>query len=281
MGIGKYFLASRLAGVIPTTVRVSTCLTRHPMQSSPAAGTSWRFVVKEVLESRPPGMLETQPCPSCGSVLATATAPPTINTRKDSKVWRFIERLVALAMIVALSPLFFAVAIAVRATSPGPAIYKQTRVGKGGKRFEIWKFRTMRSGADAQLRQLLEQNGTHDRPLFKVPQDPRITRVGSFLRKSSLDELPQLVNVFKGEMSFIGPRPQRPAEVALYSPRELRRLEVHQGLTGMWQVNGRSDLPWEEAVELDIQYVNERSIMLNIKILFKTFTVVFSGRGAN
>lgn len=204
----------------------------------------------------------------------------SFQVRQASTARKLVESFVAALALLVLSPLLITIALAVRLTSPGPAIFKQERIGKDGQPFRIWKFRTMVDGADNQLGDLLAQHDRDGEPLFKVPKDPRITPLGQFLRKTSLDELPQLVNVARGEMAFIGPRPQRAEEVALYTERERDRLTIPPGITGLWQVNGRSDLPWQQAVELDLRYVRERSPVLDLQILLKTFVVVFARRGA-
>lgn len=175
-----------------------------------------------------------------------------------------VDRVAASVALLLLSPVLAAVAIAVKATSPGPALFRQERVGRDGETFSIWKFRSMTDGADALLMQRLKANGADTVPLFKLAGDDRITPVGRFIRKWSLDELPQLVNVLRGEMSLVGPRPQRPAEVALYNRAALRRLRIKPGLTGLWQVSGRSDLAWEEAVEMDIFYVDNWSFAFDV-----------------
>jgi lipopolysaccharide/colanic/teichoic acid biosynthesis glycosyltransferase len=193
----------------------------------------------------------------------------------------FVDRTVAVAGLVALLPVIALVAAAVRVQSRGPAFYRQERVGLGGRTFRIWKFRTMRVDADQHLQHLLRHHGRHTSPLFKVPDDPRVTALGRYLRRYSVDELPQLVNVALGHMSLVGPRPQRPDEVALYAPEQHRRLAVRPGLTGMWQVSGRNDLPWHRAVELDLQYVDEWSLRLDASIVARTFGAVVRGTGAS
>ena len=157
--------------------------------------------------------------------------------------------------LVVLSPLLVAIAVAIRTSSRGPALFRQERIGKEGRPFTIWKFRTMYANADEHLAQLLAQHGRHDSPLFKVPNDPRITPLGRVLRKYSIDELPQFVNVLRGDMSLVGPRPQRAAEVEMYGSAEQRRLMIRPGVTGLWQVSGRSNIGWEEAIRLDLYYV--------------------------
>ena len=149
-----------------------------------------------------------------------------------------------------------------------------------GTPFNMYKFRSMRVGADKELSQLLLNQGTSDKPLFKVVDDPRITSIGRILRKYSLDELPQLFNVLSGSMSLVGPRPQRDTEVALYDDAAHRRLYVSPGMSGLWQVSGRSNLSWEEAIQLDLYYVENWSLTQDILILFRTFGAVFRSEGA-
>lgn len=177
-------------------------------------------------------------------------------------------------LLLLASPILLVTAIAVRAEGPGPVIHSQQRVGRGGTTFQMIKFRSMVQGADDQLASLLDLQGTTDQPLFKVTDDPRITKVGRFIRKHSIDELPQLVNVLIGEMSLVGPRPQRPAEVALYDDDAHRRLLVKPGMSGLWQVSGRSRLGWEDAIRLDLYYVENWSFTQDIQILFRTIRAV-------
>lgn len=177
-------------------------------------------------------------------------------------------------LILLLSPVLIITAIAVKASSPGPVFYKQERVGRNRTHFDMLKFRSMVTDADAQLATLLEEQGRADQPLFKVENDPRITPVGRFIRKYSLDELPQLFNVLRGQMSLVGPRPQRDAEVALYDDAAHRRLMVKPGMSGLWQVSGRSSLSWEDTIRLDLYYVENWSFMQDIVILFRTFKAV-------
>lgn len=187
----------------------------------------------------------------------------------------------ALIIVILLSPVLLIVGLLVKFTSPGPVFFQQERVGLNGTRFGIIKFRSMAEGADAQLSQLMEERQIGLEPLFKVTNDPRITRIGKFLRATSIDELPQLFNVLKGEMSLVGPRPQVPAEVALYDKDAERRLLVKPGITGLWQISGRSDLPWEEAVRLDLYYVENWSLTDDLIILLRTVRVVFTRAGAH
>jgi exopolysaccharide biosynthesis polyprenyl glycosylphosphotransferase len=190
------------------------------------------------------------------------------------------DRVGAVLLIAALSPVLLLSALAVRLTSRGPAFFKQVRVGRDGHQFLVWKFRTMVHGAD---RQHAAMQVAHDRDghvLFKMKGDPRITRIGHWLRKHSLDELPQLFNVVAGEMSLVGPRPPLPSEVERYEHSVHRRLLVKPGLTGLWQVSGRADLPWDESVRLDLYYVENWSLAMDFMILWKTFGAVVRGAGA-
>jgi exopolysaccharide biosynthesis polyprenyl glycosylphosphotransferase len=192
------------------------------------------------------------------------------------------DRVMATLALVTLSPLLLALAAAVRVTSSGPALFRQTRVGVRGKEFSIYKFRSMVVDAEDKLVDLRddEARDAGNDVLFKMRADPRITKVGGVLRRFSLDELPQLINVAKGDMSLVGPRPPLPAEVAVYEPDAVRRLHVRPGITGLWQVSGRSDLTWEESLRLDLRYVDNWSMSLDISILWKTIRAVFQGAGA-
>jgi exopolysaccharide biosynthesis polyprenyl glycosylphosphotransferase len=190
------------------------------------------------------------------------------------------DRGVAFVSLVLLAPLFFVLAIAVRIDSHGPAFFRQERVGRAGKTFTMLKFRSMSTDAEERLDDIKAANVHGDGPLLKVVDDPRITRVGRFLRKTSLDELPQLVNVLFGQMSLVGPRPPLPREVAQYENHVQRRLLVKPGLTGLWQVSGRADLSWEDSVRLDLYYVENWSFLLDIAIMVRTVRAVLASRGA-
>jgi lipopolysaccharide/colanic/teichoic acid biosynthesis glycosyltransferase len=194
----------------------------------------------------------------------------------------FADRAIAaLALLVLLIPMAIIIAV-IKITSPGPAIIKQERVGRYGHPFMFFKFRSMRADAEF-LRDELEEENDHDidRPLiFKMRHDPRVTKAGSFLRRTSLDELPNLINVLKGEMSIVGPRPPLPREVAHYTVENMQRLSTVPGMTGLWQVSGRCELGFDEMVELDIEYVREWSIWLDAKIILMTPVVVLGGKGA-
>ncbi|MEV4175596.1 sugar transferase [Nonomuraea sp. NPDC049709] len=187
------------------------------------------------------------------------------------------DRLVAATLLVLLAPVLAGLGMAVRATSPGPALFRQTRVGRDGRLFTILKFRTMRRGSEQQKITLVSDR---DGLLFKIRNDPRVTPLGTLMRRHSLDELPQLINVVLGHMSLVGPRPPLPEEVARYGDDVRRRLLVRPGLTGLWQVSGRSDLSWEESVRLDLRYVENWSLTLDLQILWKTWSAVARGQGA-
>ncbi|MFT2014370.1 sugar transferase [Streptomyces sp. 796.1] len=190
-----------------------------------------------------------------------------------------VDRLGSALLLLLFAPLMLVVALLVVADSRGGALYRQRRVGKDGREFTLYKFRTMVAGADRARAELADRNEGAGL-LFKLRRDPRVTRVGTVLRRYSIDELPQLVNVLTGSMSLVGPRPPLPEESAAYGPDIRRRLLVKPGLTGLWQISGRSDLPWEEAVRLDLRYVEDWSLALDTVILWKTLRAVLHGQGA-
>jgi exopolysaccharide biosynthesis polyprenyl glycosylphosphotransferase len=189
------------------------------------------------------------------------------------------DRAAALVALIALAPLFVAIALAIRLTDGVPMLFRQVRVGKDGRFFTLYKFRTMSVDADQRKAQLTVRNEA-DGELFKIRRDPRVTRSGAWLRHWSLDELPQLFNVLRGDMSLVGPRPALPEEAARYAFHVRRRLAVKPGITGLWQVSGRSDLPWDEAVRLDLRYVENWSFALDLQILWKTGSAVIHASGA-
>ncbi|WP_336115122.1 sugar transferase [Streptomyces sp. PTD9-10] len=190
-----------------------------------------------------------------------------------------LDRAGALLLVVVLAPLLLLLALAVRLGSPGPAFYRQTRVGRNNTPFPMWKFRTMVVDAD-RLKGELEAANENDGHMFKMRRDPRVTPLGRILRRYSLDELPQLFNVLLGHMSLVGPRPPVPEEVVKYNPVEMRRLSVKPGLTGLWQVSGRSDLSWHETVALDLRYVDNWSLAVDMNVLARTVRAVLNGQGA-
>ena len=191
-----------------------------------------------------------------------------------------VDRVLAAIGLLLLLPLLLAMAAAVRLTSPGPALFRQVRIGQSGREFTLLKFRSMYADAEKRRVELLGRNERAEGLLFKIKDDPRVTPVGRWMRKFSLDELPQLINVLTGRMSLVGPRPPLPEEVALYQDDVRRRLLVKPGLTGLWQISGRSDLDWDESVRLDLRYVENWSFTLDLMILWKTMSTVVRGRGA-
>lgn len=193
---------------------------------------------------------------------------------------RFFDIVFSALSLVLLSPVFLIIAIVIRCCDGGPAFYVSTRLTKDGKPFRMYKFRSMRINADRELEALKDRNEIKDGPSFKLEDDPRVTKVGRFLRRSSLDELPQLLNILLGDMTFVGPRPPLPEEVRQYTPYQMRRLGVKQGLTCYWQCSGRNDIGFLEWVELDLKYIRERSVLTDIKIFFRTIGAVITMKGA-
>jgi lipopolysaccharide/colanic/teichoic acid biosynthesis glycosyltransferase len=181
--------------------------------------------------------------------------------------------------LIVLAPILALIALAVKLDSRGPVFYGQLRLGKDGRQFKMLKFRSMNVDADKRLSELKEQNEATG-PLFKMRRDPRVTRVGRFIRRWSLDELPQLINVFRGEMSLVGPRPPMPSEVAEYEDWQLGRLRAVPGVTGLWQVSGRSEVPFHDMVRLDLHYIRNWSLALDVEILLRTIPAVLTSRGA-
>jgi exopolysaccharide biosynthesis polyprenyl glycosylphosphotransferase len=215
--------------------------------------------------------------PVAGLPLIHVEAPEFRGARKIVK--GFVDRFTATVGLTLALPLLIVIAIAIKLDSKGPVIFRQVRVGRGGHEFGVYKFRTMVVNADEMLAKLAAAN-EHDGLLFKMRKDPRVTRVGRILRKYSLDELPQLINVLVGHMSLVGPRPPLPSEVARYDGDIARRLLVKPGITGLWQVSGRSDLSWEDGLRLDLYYVENWSLAADLVIMWKTVGAVMASRGA-
>lgn len=215
--------------------------------------------------------------PVCGLPLLHVDEPELTGGRRVTKA--LLDRLAALILLFVLAPLLVAIVLSIRLSSPGPAIFRQARIGLRGREFTMWKFRTMVRDAEALRSSLGELNRYATGELFKVTVDPRVTPLGRWLRRTSLDELPQLVNVLFGQMSLVGPRPL-PVTDRKYDGEARRRLLVKPGLTGLWQISGRSDLDWEESVRLDLRYVEQWSLALDAMIIWKTIFAVLKGRGA-
>ncbi|MEB2274175.1 sugar transferase [Bacillus sp. ILBB4] len=193
---------------------------------------------------------------------------------------RTLDIVLTIVGLILLSIVFLIISIAIKIEDPkGPVLFSQKRIGKDGKEFNMYKFRSMVTDAEAKLQELLKHNETSG-AMFKMKNDPRVTKVGRFIRKTSIDELPQLFNVLKGDMSLVGPRPPLPREVAEYNEYHKQRLLVTPGCTGMWQVGGRSNIGFEEMVELDLYYIANQSNLLDCKIILKTFKVLFGSTDA-
>lgn len=261
-------------------VAVSAGVNLHPQD---LRRLGWELAARDIAMILAPALtdvagprIHTQPV--AGLPLIHVSTPKLTGGKRVAK--RSFDLIIAGILVACLSPLFLALAVMVKLTDHGPVFYKQERIGLRGTTFNMLKFRSMKVNADAELQALLTAQGTGDRPLFKVENDPRITSVGRILRKYSLDELPQLLNVLVGNMSLVGPRPQREGEVALYDDAAYRRLYVSPGMSGLWQVSGRSNLSWEESIRLDLYYVENWSLMGDVVILFKTFRAVFASTGA-
>ncbi|MGB1250705.1 MAG: sugar transferase [Candidatus Promineifilaceae bacterium] len=212
---------------------------------------------------------------------ATIDSQPTetVATRFSRFAKRTFDATACVMILPFVLPVMAAVAAAIKLDSKGGVLFHQTRVGQNRKSFTCYKFRSMRIDAEEIKARLMAQNEA-DGPVFKMKQDPRITRVGRFIRKYSLDELPQIFNVLFGDMSLVGPRPAIPSEVEQYTPYQEQRLAVVPGLTGLQQVSGRSDLDFEQWVEFDLQYIREKGLRKDIEILFRTIPAVISGKGA-
>ncbi|WP_437177734.1 sugar transferase [Clostridium bornimense] len=204
--------------------------------------------------------------------------------RKVSIIYLFSKRVIdivgSIVGLVLLSPILLIVTIAIKLESKGPIIFSQKRIGLKGKAFKMYKLRSMVEDAEKLKKDLMKSNEMSG-PMFKMKDDPRVTRVGKFIRKTSIDELPQLVNVLKGDMSLVGPRPSLPKEVKKFKPWMKKRLEVKPGLTCFWQVSGRNNIDFEDWMKLDIKYVEERSFLVDIKLIFKTFFVLFGDKNAS
>ena len=203
-----------------------------------------------------------------------------IRHEKELRLKRYFDILLSMILLVILSPIMLVISIAIKLDSPGPVLFSQIRIGRNGRRFKIYKFRSMYIDAEERKKELQSQNEVKGL-MFKMENDPRITKVGKFIRKTSIDELPQFYNVVKGDMSLVGTRPPTEDEFEKYNQYYRRRISMTPGLTGMWQVSGRSEIEnFDDVVKYDLQYIDNWSLWLDIKILFKTIWVVFAGKGS-
>jgi exopolysaccharide biosynthesis polyprenyl glycosylphosphotransferase len=206
-----------------------------------------------------------------------------IITKEDGIIYKYSKRLLdiicSLLGLIILSPILLIVAILIKLESKGPVIFSQKRVGLNENEFKMYKFRSMVENAEELKEKLAKQNEMSG-PMFKMKEDPRVTKVGKFIRKTSIDELPQLINVLKGDMSLVGPRPSLPKEVEKFESWMLDRLSVKPGLTCYWQVSGRNNIDFQDWMKLDLQYVEDRSFLLDLKLIFKTFFVLFGDKNA-
>ena len=203
-----------------------------------------------------------------------------LTIRSSSFCKRLMDIILSLIAIVVGSPVFLLTALLVKVTSPGPIIFSQVRVGRFGRHFKFYKFRSMYIDAEARKAELMKHNESGDGVIFKMKRDPRITPVGRFIRKFSIDELPQLFNVILGDMSLVGPRPPLPQEVRTYTLEERKRLNITPGITCLWQVSGRSELPFSKQIALDKEYIASQSVWKDFLILLRTVPVILTGKGA-
>ena len=274
---------SRVLQAVAETGAHVVAVASHPDLSGQALRRlSWALEERGVELIVSPGIIEVAGPrlsirPIAGLSLLHLERPSASGGRMLGKL--LFDKLIGGLLLLLTAPAMLIIAALVRLTSSGPALYRQVRVGVDGREFTILKFRSMVVDADRQRRLLLAQNEGNGL-LFKMRRDPRVTRIGAFLRRFSLDELPQLLNVVRGDMSLVGPRPPLPDEVAAYNDDATRRLKVRPGLTGLWQVSGRSDLSWEESLRLDLRYTDNWSLALDLSILWRTARAVVKGSGA-
>ena len=207
-----------------------------------------------------------------------------IEKEKDNKIYLFVKRLIdivgSLSGLIILSPVLIIVSLLIKLDSKGPIIFSQERVGLNGKKFKMYKFRSMVVNAE-ELKRKIEHLNEMSEPMFKIKNDPRITRIGKVIRKTSIDELPQLINVLKGEMSLVGPRPSLPCEVDKFESWMLKRLSVKPGLTCYWQIEGRNNIEFDKWMLLDIKYIEERNLLIDIKLILKTVLVLWGDKNAS
>ncbi|MGE5551264.1 MAG: sugar transferase [Bacteroidota bacterium] len=246
---------------------------------SPLAANAVEASMQEVLQRLEQETAATKAETAVAQVMPYPLANPWSGRILELTLKRLMDIIGSIAGLVLFLPIMVVVAIAIKLESPGPVLFKQKRVGKDGVEFEFWKFRSMVIGADEMKDKLIALN-EKDGPIFKIKNDPRVTRVGRFIRKYSIDELPQLFHVLTAKMSIVGPRPPLPSEVMNYGRYEWTRLSVQPGLTCLWQISGRSNLGFDEWMKLDIQYISNWSILLDLQIIAKTFWVVIKSEGA-
>jgi exopolysaccharide biosynthesis polyprenyl glycosylphosphotransferase len=252
---------------------VTTADMKHVLKARRLDGVEIRITA-----NLPPTLATQVAIQSIGGLMAL-TVDAVRLTRSQAVAKRAFDVVVSALGLFLLAPVFLVIALVVKSTGPGPVLFRQNRVGRQQRPFMLLKFRTMVVGAESLLADLLARNEA-DGPMFKLRDDPRITRAGRWLRHYSLDELPQLWNVLKGEMSLVGPRPPLPSEVAAYEDWQLDRLEVRPGITGLWQVSGRSDLSFDEYVRLDLFYIENWSLAYDLFMIIKTIPMLFKARGA-
>jgi exopolysaccharide biosynthesis polyprenyl glycosylphosphotransferase len=271
-------LAMRRFGADTVMVTSSDHLTPDRMRrlSWHLEHSAHRLVISPSLNEVAGSRIQTQPI--AGLPLIHIERPNYTGPQRLVK--RGVDIVGSLGLLIVLSPVFVGVALLNKLLSPGPVFYQQERIGRRSQSFSILKFRSMVVDADARLEALLAEQGDGATPLFKLKSDPRLTPIGAILRRYSIDELPQLINVLRGDMSLVGPRPQRPAEVALYDTTATRRLAVRPGMSGLWQVSGRSRLTWDEALRLDLYYIENWSLAADLVILWRTAKAVVSSDGA-
>jgi len=221
------------------------------------------------------GAIELPPDPTGGTIAGGLLSA----ARWQLACKRAMDVVGSVVLLILLLPVLFLTALAIRATSRGPALYRQERVGRDGRTFKILKFRSMHVGAH-EIRSTIAHHNETTGPVFKMRSDPRLTSVGRFIRRLSIDEVPQLLNVLRGDMSLVGPRPPLPEEYSMYGPRECVRLRVVPGLTCIWQVSGRSHIDFETWVEMDIEYIRTWTLRRDLALLARTIPAVFTGRGA-
>lgn len=277
--LGPADATAQLARVVDAEVVIVAGTTDDPdflrRLSWQLEGTATQLVVATRLTDVSAGRMSLQSAP--GLALMSVRIPTYMGA--PHRVKRMLDVAASLCALVPIALLTPLIAVLIRLDSPGPVFFRQLRVGRDGHEFQILKFRTMRTGAEAELAQLAEANEASG-ALFKVRADPRVTRVGAVLRKYSVDELPQFWNVLRGDMSVVGPRPPLPSEVRQYDSPVFRRLYLRPGITGPWQIGGRSDLSWQESVRLDLHYVENWSVPSDIGIMLRTAAVVLRAKGA-